>query len=143
MLSLVFACTLSLPATIQEVDAYRHCVNHQDVWVLGAKWSSLIEDHFEPEDYKTAIKVIGCESSGYSKAKNPNSTAKGLWQFVDRTWTWVESKLKIKGSPMDPATSTRFAAFLVYETEQGWGHWSESAHCWEVPNEKNTTTRIY
>lgn len=130
------ACSLSLPATMQDLAVYQHCQEHQDVWVLGSKWHDLIEDHFEPEDHSIAYRVIGCESWGIPTAKNPTSSAKGLWQFIDKTWTWVESILKIEGSAFDPSLSTRYASFLVYKTEQGWGHWSESAHCWEAPNEK-------
>jgi len=142
LLSLLMACSLSMPATMQDVAEYQHCLEYHDVWVLGLEWSNLIQDHFESKDHETAYRVIGCESWGIPTAKNPTSTAKGLWQFIDKTWTWVESKLKIKGSAFDPHLSTHYASFLVYNTEQGWGHWSESAHCWEAPNEKNKPTKI-
>ena len=95
MLSLLIACSLSMPASTNDVAVYQHCMDHQDVWVLGSKWSDLVEEHFKPEDHETAYRVIGCESNGFASAKNPTSTAKGLWQFIDKTWTWVESVLKI------------------------------------------------
>jgi len=136
LVALLLACTLSMPATSQDVAVYQHCLAHRNIWVLGTKWSDLVEDHFLPEDHLTAYKIIGCESSGVSSAKNPTSSAAGLWQFIDKTWTWVSSKLNIEGSALDPHTSTHFAAFLKYKTPQGWGHWAESAACWKGPNEK-------
>ena len=65
MLSLLIACSLSLPATTNDVAVYQHCKDHQDVWVLGSKWSDLVEEHFKPEDHETAYRVIGCESNGF------------------------------------------------------------------------------
>jgi hypothetical protein len=142
LVGLLLACSLSLPASSQDLAEYQHCLEHHDVWVRSAQWSEVISTYFEPEDHLTAFKIIGCESWGIPTAKNPNSTATGLWQFISSTWSWVESKLNIEGSPMDPWLSTRFASFLKYKTEQGWGHWSESAHCWEVPIEKNKFSEI-
>lgn len=143
MVAVLFACTLIMPATAQDVAEYQHCLAHSEVWSLGAQWSDLVEDHFLPEDHLTAYKIIGCESSGIPSAKNPTSSASGLWQFIDKTWTWVSSKLKISGSALDPHTSTHFAAFLKYKTPQGWDHWSESAACWKGNYEKNNLQRIY
>ena len=33
--------------------------------------------------------IIDCESSGVANIENPTSTASGLWQFLDTTWSWV------------------------------------------------------
>lgn len=38
-----------------------------------------------------ALKVIDCESDFDPYAKNPNSTAKGLAQFLDGTWEWIHA----------------------------------------------------
>ena len=142
MLAIAFACTLTLPASHNDVAVYQHCQENVDSWNLALPWTNLVIDHFDNSDLPIALKIIGCESSGVASAKNPTSTATGLWQFISKTWDWVENKLNVKGSPKDPHLSTHFAAFLKYETSQGWGHWSESAHCWEEPNEKNRFTKI-
>lgn len=33
-----------------------------------------------------AVRIARCESSFIPTARNPNSTAKGLYQFIDGTW---------------------------------------------------------
>ena len=142
MVALVFACTLTLPATSTDIAVYQHCQENVDSWNLALPWANLVSDHFDYDDVSVALKIIGCESNGKATAKNPTSTATGLWQFISKTWSWVEYKLNVSGNPRDPHLSTHFAAFLKYKTSQGWGHWSESAHCWEEPNEKNKFTKI-
>ena len=42
-----------------------------------------IENNFDPE---TAIRISLCESGLDYKAKNKNSSASGLYQFVSKTW---------------------------------------------------------
>jgi len=37
-------------------------------------------------------RIIDCESEGDITAKNPNSTAYGLCQFLDGTWIYCEKK---------------------------------------------------
>jgi len=143
LVALLFACTLSMPASMSDIAEYQHCQQYSHVWELGFEWSDLVVSHFEPSDHLTAYKIIGCESWGISSAKNPTSTAKGLWQFIDKTWNWVSYKLQTEGSAYDPHLSTHFAAFLKYQTPQGWGHWSESAACWKGPNDVKSTNSIH
>ena len=145
MVGLVFVCMLNVPASPADVQEFIHCSEYVDQWNLGTKCHEVVSIYFEPEDHAVAYKIIGCESWGVPTAKNPTSTATGLWQFISKTWTWVESKLKISGSPTDPYLSTRFAAWLFYNTNQGAGHWAESAFCWEVSNGKknNNYNEIY
>lgn len=38
---------------------------------------------------ETALRIAKCESSLNPLAKNPNSTATGLYQFLDGTWEWI------------------------------------------------------
>jgi len=42
----------------------------------------------DPED---AIRIAKCESTFNPHAKNPNSTAKGVYQFLDGTWEWINA----------------------------------------------------
>ena len=43
-------------------------------------------------DVDTALRVANCESSFNRFAKNPNSSAKGVYQFLDGTWEWIRAK---------------------------------------------------
>ena len=37
-------------------------------------------------NYRVALKVANCESGFDPQAKNPSSTAKGVYEFVNKTW---------------------------------------------------------
>lgn len=39
-----------------------------------------------------ALSIAECESAFNSRARNPNSTAKGVYQFTDPTWAWVKAQ---------------------------------------------------
>ena len=41
---------------------------------------------------KTALLIADCESDFIYNAKNPNSSAKGVYQFIDSTWEWIEAE---------------------------------------------------
>lgn len=43
-------------------------------------------------DEQTALRIARCESGYNPNAANPNSTAKGLYQFTDPTWRWIGAK---------------------------------------------------
>ena len=40
-------------------------------------------------DVNLALKIANCESNFTHDAKNPNSSAKGVYQFIDGTWKWI------------------------------------------------------
>ncbi len=51
--------------------------------------AGLISIYF-PERWQTwALKVSKCESTWLTTAKNPRSSAAGLFQFIRSTWDWV------------------------------------------------------
>lgn len=41
---------------------------------------------FSNQDITKAIRIASCESNFNQYSKNPNSTAKGIYQFIDGTW---------------------------------------------------------
>jgi hypothetical protein len=41
---------------------------------------------YKNQDITKAIRIARCESNFNQYAKNPNSTAKGIYQFIDGTW---------------------------------------------------------
>lgn len=54
-------------------------------------------------DEDTAVRIAKCESSLNPSARNPDSTAKGLYEFVDATWQWIEAE----GSPLNETDAIR------------------------------------
>lgn len=93
-------------------------------------WRPLVEAHFAPDDVARALAVISCESSGDPNAKNPKSSASGLFQHLGRFWPERSVKAGLAGADIfDPSANVAVAAWLVYEGG-GWSHWNPSRHCW-------------
>jgi hypothetical protein len=42
-------------------------------------------------DPEVAFNIADCESDFNPYAQNPNSTAKGIYQFIDGTWDWIDA----------------------------------------------------
>lgn len=93
-------------------------------------WRPLVEAHFAPGDVARALAVISCESSGDPNAKNPRSSASGLFQHLGRFWAERTADAGLPGADIfDPSANVAVAAWLVYEGG-GWSHWNPSRHCW-------------
>ncbi len=74
-------------------------------------------------DAQTALKIARCESNLDPFASNPNSTAKGLYQFTDTTWEWINAPRH----QYDMDENIR--QFMVwYQVYPSW--WSTSQMCW-------------
>jgi hypothetical protein len=61
---------------------------------IGAQLSELemsnLIDHYFPDPlHDWALRVSKCESRWYTTAKNPRTSAAGLFQFKRSTWDWV------------------------------------------------------
>ena len=98
--------------------------------------AELIGQNFKMEDWSWALKVAFCESSAQpedtnSKALHRRSGASGWFQHLPKFW---EERTEAAGIPgadiMDPETNVVIAAYLLYETPQGTGHWYPSEACW-------------
>lgn len=61
-------------------------------------------------------KIAGIESGYKSSAANPNSTAKGLFQFTDSTWKSMGGK---KGEQFDPEKNAELGAKFVRQNAEG------------------------
>lgn len=93
-------------------------------------WRPLVEAFFEAPDVGRALRVIACESGGRPAAKNPASTASGLFQHLASLWNTRSAQAGWAGSDVfDPVANVAVAAWLVYD-HGGWSHWSPSAGCW-------------
>jgi len=78
------------------------------------KIRSMAADHSIDPNMAFAIAV--CESTLNPYAKNPNSTAKGLFQFLDGTWEWI----KADGSQYDPEEQIRQFMIWYPKNPQWW-----------------------
>jgi hypothetical protein len=61
-------------------------------------------------------KIAGIESGYKSTAANPNSTAKGLFQFTDSTWKGMGGK---QGEQFDPEKNAELGARFVRQNAEG------------------------
>jgi hypothetical protein len=79
---------------------------------------------YSNEVIKTMIRIAKAESGLKEKAKNPSSTASGLFQFLDGSWKYY----KCRGSKLDFIDSTNCA----YEafSKDGFRPWASSASKW-------------
>ncbi len=93
------------------------------------RWRSLVERYFAPERINEALSIIDCESNGDPDARNPRSSASGLFQFLARTWLHSSEQAGFQGeSPFSPEANIAAAAWLVeYSLGAGdspWAHWT-------------------
>lgn len=93
-------------------------------------WRPLVKMFFEPEDIDRALAIIRCESGGNPTAKNPSSSASGLFQHLGSQWRARADRAGWEGADVfDPVANTAVAAWLAYHGG-GWRHWSASRGCW-------------
>jgi hypothetical protein len=93
------------------------------------RWRPLVEQYFAPDRVDEAMSIIDCESNGDPTARNPRSSAAGLFQFLDRTWSHSSEQAGFQGvSPLSPEANIAAAAWLVeYSLGAGdspWAHWT-------------------
>lgn len=86
-------------------------------------------------DCELAKHIAFCESSFNSKAKNPNGTASGLYQFTARTWKWVRG-LMGRSKDLDLRFDYRESVDTAYKLYSIYGFdstvsWHESVQCWK------------
>ena len=77
------------------------------------------------EEFAILDKIIICESNWNPEAKNVNSTASGLLQFLESTWNnWGEDDV------FNPYSNI-IAGVKLYRA-QGTKPWESSRQCWSV-----------
>lgn len=86
------------------------------------RWRGLVEKYFKPRDVQWAMRVMECESRGDPNAKNPHSSASGLFQHLGSYWPERSTKAGWAGADIfDPEANIAVAAWLL-----DWGgrsHW--------------------
>ena len=127
----IISCLVPNALTPESLVDYRACREHQIIVEHVIDWQPTVEEYFKDSDVVKALTVIYCESSGRSYARNINTNDTsdiGLWQFNDKTWAWLSTKLNVKSDRFNPEVSTAVASWLVYN--DGWHHWNSSKKCW-------------
>ena len=135
MLEIIVGCLFPMFLTPDLLSEYKECREIKNQVQYVEQWHSLISTYFKPEDVIQGMTIVYCESRGKETAvgRNTNGTTDvGLWQFNDDTWAWLKPKLGIINNRKNPITSTKIAAWLVYN--DGWHHWNSSKHCWKGHN---------
>ena len=82
-------------------------------------------------DPQLALAVALCESRLDPGAKNPNSTASGIFQFIRSTWksTLERMKLPVNLDVFDADVNIRVGVWLMKQ-DGAMTHWYPSASCW-------------
>ena len=76
------------------------------------------------EDKYTAAKIVFCESSGNEKAKNKNSSARGLLQILYRLHKLPEDKLLTADYNIEQGYK------LYKQAKYTFKPWNSSRKCW-------------
>ena len=92
------------------------------------QWRSLVVAYWPPELVEWALRIMACESGGDPGARNPSSSAAGLFQFLRSTWDRGPAPALGLGSydsgaVYDPALNVMAAAWL-YANWGGASQWS-------------------
>ena len=92
------------------------------------QWRGLVQTYWPAELVEWALRIIDCESHGNPSARNPISSAAGLFQFLRSTWdNGPAPALGLgsydSGAVYDPESNIRAAAWL-YANWGGKSQWS-------------------
>jgi hypothetical protein len=86
------------------------------------RWRPLVTLYFPEDRVEWALRIIACESGGDPNAKNPHSSASGLFQHLARLWPERAAQAGFRGADVfDPAANVAVAAWLL--DNGGTGHW--------------------
>ena len=87
------------------------------------QWRSLVETYFRPGDVDRALRIMRCESGGNPNAKNPRSSASGLFQHLGKYWVRRSAAAGYAGASIfDPTANVAVAAWLR-DQPGGFSHW--------------------
>jgi len=87
------------------------------------QWRSLVEVYFPSDWVGWALRIMQCESGGDVYAKNPHSSASGLFQHLARYWEERSTKAGWAGASIwDPEANIAVAAWLL--ENGGTSHWT-------------------
>lgn len=77
--------------------------------------------------------IIKCESGGNPKAKNPRSSASGLFQFIDSTWR-AYGGLEFAPTAAQATVAEQYIVAERAYASEGTRPWNASRGCWKGPS---------
>lgn len=86
------------------------------------QWRGLVAAYFPADQVNRALRVMACESGGNPNAKNPRSSAAGLFQHLGKYWPTRSAKAGFAGASVYNPTANVATAAWLWRTG-GWGHW--------------------
>lgn len=89
--------------------------------------------YLKTEYARVLDRLINCESGWKPAARSKLSTASGLGQFINGTWTGTRLRMGRDASlalKLDPYENIDTLIFL-WDGGRGAGHWRESQGCWK------------
>ncbi len=87
------------------------------------RWRPLVAAYFRPSDVDRALRIMACESGGNPNAKNPGSSASGLFQHLGKYWPARSAAAGYSGESIyDPTANVATAAWLR-DQPGGFDHW--------------------
>jgi hypothetical protein len=96
---------------------------HRGMGADVEQWRGLVSAYFPASQVERALCIMEKESGGNPNAKNPRSSASGLFQHLARFWGERSSAAGWGGSSIwNPEANIAVAAWL--QRTGGWGHWS-------------------
>lgn len=99
----------------------------------GNRATTTVREYLSLEDENNGlggilVAIAQAESNFLWNAKNPISSAQGVFQWIDSSWLhFCSDTLEDK---LDPILQTECAVKVLKE-EGGWRHWSESMFAWK------------
>jgi len=122
--SLLFLCFMRVPEEPKVEVSLNRCF-------LKA---NLSHNFIKIEPRTTLIeRIILCESGNDCTAQNPKSTAFGICQFINGTWSYVQEKWDME-LDRDNYYDQYYACKRLLK-EESWVHWESSKECWDINNE--------
>ncbi len=96
------------------------------------QWRPLVAKYFAPGLVDQAMCILAHESKGNPGAKNPHSTAAGLFQFLRGTWDSVPTSITggsyDSGAVYQPEANIAAAAWLQRKVDS-WRPWTVNPLC--------------
>lgn len=110
-----------LLAELRAINGPYDDANTEFTWAVE-RWRPVVATYFPEDRVDWALRIMACESRGDSQAKNPNSSASGLFQHLARLWPdraraagWEDADV------FDPFANIAVAAWLL--ENGGPSHW--------------------